>query len=313
MSNQNIKKVLFVGSGNTPDGISIIVKNQGESLRRMGVDVDYFAIKGRGLKGYLRNIPTMKDYIKENNFDIIHAHYSLSAYVASLAGAKPLIVSLMGSDIQKKLPGKLILKSFYLMSWQSLIVKSNRMKKKLGLKKCHIIPNGVNFELLRPIKKSTALAHVDFNPRKRHVVFISDPLRYEKNYKLAKQAVDLLKREDVELNVVSGVSYEKIPYYLNAADVLILTSLWEGSPNVIKEAMACNLPIVSTDVGDVGELTGKTEGCYMASFEPEDVAEKLKMALSFGKRTDGREHIRHLDSHEIAGKIKKLYEEVLEK
>jgi teichuronic acid biosynthesis glycosyltransferase TuaC len=217
----------------------------------------------------------------------------------------------MGSDVQKKLLGSLMLKLFHLLSWQSVIVKSKSMKKKAGIKKCHVIPNGVNFKILKSIEKSTALHNVGFDPQKRHVVFVSDPGRHEKNFKLAEQAFDLLKAQNVELNVVSGVSYEKIPYYLNAADVLILTSLWEGSPNVIKEAMACNLPIVSTDVGDVRDVTGKTEGCFVTSFDPGDVAKKLEKALAFSKRTKGREHIEHLDNMVTAGKIIKIYEDVL--
>ena len=101
--------------------------------------------------------------------------------------------------------------------------------------------------------------------------------------------------------------------YFNASDLVLLTSFWEGSPNVIKEAMACNVPIVSTDVGDVKEVIGKTEGCYITSFDPEDVAEKIKLALKFGKRTTGIEDIKHLESSLIAKKIIKIYKSVLEK
>ena len=101
--------------------------------------------------------------------------------------------------------------------------------------------------------------------------------------------------------------------YLNAADALVLTSLWEGSPNVIKEAMACNLPIVSTDVGDVKEVIGDTEGCYITSYEPSDVAGKIKLALDFGKRTNGREKIKHLEINTIAKRIIDVYNEVLQK
>jgi hypothetical protein len=92
-------KVLFVSSGNSEFGISPIIKNQGESLKQNGIDLDYFTIKGKGIKGYLKNIPILKKYLKYHNYDIIHAHYSLLAIVATLSGAKPLVVSLMGSDI----------------------------------------------------------------------------------------------------------------------------------------------------------------------------------------------------------------------
>jgi teichuronic acid biosynthesis glycosyltransferase TuaC len=90
-----------------------------------------------------------------------------------------------------------------------------------------------------------------------------------------------------------------------------LTSLHEGSPNIIKEAMACNCPIVSTDVGDVRDVVSGTEGCYVTTYDPEDIAEKLKSALQFNKRTAGREKIQHLDSNIIAHKIISIYKTIL--
>jgi len=121
----------------------------------------------------------------------------------------------------------------------------------------------------------------------------------------------LNNKPDIELVVLNGIDFQVVPTYMYAGDVLLLTSLWEGSPNVIKEAMTANLPIVATDVGDVREVIGKTKGCYVTTFESEDVAGKLKKALSFGKRTTGREDIKHLELKEIAKKVIKVYEEVL--
>ena len=98
---------------------------------------------------------------------------------------------------------------------------------------------------------------------------------------------------------------------MNACDTLLLTSLYEGSPCIIKEAMACNCPIVATDVGDVREIIGRTVGCYVTFFDSEDITAKLRMALSFGKRTLGREAVRHFDVRRIAQKIAQIYEECL--
>jgi len=306
-------KVLFVSSGNSEFGISPTVKAQGESLKKNGIEIEYFLIKGKGIYGYHKNILPLRKYLKNDNFDIIHSHYSLSAYVASLAGSKPLVVSLMGSDVQKNLFGCMILKLFNLIFWNSLIVKSNSMKERVGIEKCFIIPNGVDFEKFKEIDKKIAKEKIGFDPNKKHIIFVANPDRYEKNFKLSKEAFNLLDDKSVELNVVCDVTHEMIPYYYYAADVLLLTSLWEGSPNVIKEAMACNCPIVSTDVGDVKEVIGNTGGCYVTSFDPKDVANKIKKALAFEKRTNGRENIEHSDSNIIAKKIIKIYEHVLEK
>ncbi|MBM3189970.1 MAG: glycosyltransferase family 4 protein, partial [Chloroflexi bacterium] len=95
------------------------------------------------------------------------------------------------------------------------------------------------------------------------------------------------------------------------ADVLLLTSDHEGSPTVVKEAMACNLPIVSTKVGDVPQVIAGVEGCYLAEQTPDDLAEKVEAALAFGGRTRGREAIQHLQTEGEARRLIALYEEVL--
>ncbi len=100
---------------------------------------------------------------------------------------------------------------------------------------------------------------------------------------------------------------------LNASNLLLLTSFSEGSPQIIKEAMACNCPIVATDVGDIKEVIGNTEGCYITSFNPDDVAAKIKLALDFNKRTNGREKIKPFDNELIAKKIYKIYTRIIEK
>jgi glycosyltransferase involved in cell wall biosynthesis len=306
-------KVLFVSSGNSKFGISPIVKNQGESLRHNGIDLDYFTIKGKGIKGYLKNIPILKKYLKSHHYDIVHAHFSLSAIVATLSGANPLIVSLMGSDAYRNKAASILIKYFSKYKWNKTIVKTNAMKNHLRLKNALVIPNGVDLKKFEYIPFNNAIKISVFNPNKKHILFMADPKRPEKNYILAKQSYDLLNSNNIDLHVIYNIFHDEIPYYLYSADVLLLTSLWEGSPNIIKEAMACNLPIVSTDVGDVKEIIGNTDGCYICSYDPVDVAEKIEMALSFGKRTNGRERIIELglDSDSIAKKIIQVYEEVL--
>jgi len=305
-------KVLFVSSGNSPEisdenGVLPLTKNQGESLRDNGVDIDYFTIKGKGLKGYFKNILLLNRYIHEGNYDLIHAHYSLSGIVASLASNKPVVVSLMGSDIKTCIFIKFAIRYFCNLRFKATIVKSQRMKNDLGIPKAHVIPNGVDLKKFKFIEKEFARRKVGFSINKKHIIFVASTSQSVKNFPLAKKAYKLLNNTKIELNLVSFVDKDEMPYYMNAADVLLLTSFWEGSPNVIKEAMACNLPIVSTDVGDVREIISDTIGCYITSYEPEDVANKLKRAISFGEKTNGRENIRHLDVNIIAKEIDKIY------
>lgn len=311
---ENNSVVLFVSSGNVKKfGISPIVINQGESLKKNGIEVIYYGIKGKGLVNYFKNIKALKHFIKERNIDIIHAHYSLSGFVATFASRnKTLIVSLMGSDSKAGFFFNVLIKFFYAFFWDKTIVKSLNIKTDLSLNNAVIIPNGVDFELFKPMAKEVAIQKVAFSSNKKYVVFIADPQRKEKNLSLAEESIAILKQKmDVELFVVfgdNGITNSEIPYYLNAADALILTSLHEGSPNVVKEAMACNCPVVSTDVGDVKNVIATTDGCFVTTFDSEDIASKLFKAITHG-RTQGRKNIEFLDSNVIAKKLLDIYNE----
>jgi len=309
-------KILVVCSGNSEFGISPFIKDQSDSLRKKGIKIDYFLIKGKGLFGYLKNIAPLRKYIKKNKFDIIHSHYSLTSFITTFAGAKDQITSLMGSDVNSGFFQRSLIKIFNKFFWKVCIVKSEDMKKKIGINNALIIPNGVNIDKFKPINKKKACEKVKFDPDKRYILFAADPLRTEKNFQLADKAYKLLSDNNVNLQVVSGVTQDLVPYYLNAADVLILTSNYEGSPNIIKEAMACNCPIVSTDVGDVKWVIGETEGCFITSFSPEDVSKKIKSALEFsGKngRTNGRKRLidLQLNSESVAIKLVNIYKNLL--
>jgi glycosyltransferase involved in cell wall biosynthesis len=307
-------KVLFVSSANIFP-INSKVKNQGESLRKQGIEIEYFLIKGKGFFGYLRNIPRIKKYLKIHGFDIVHAHYSLCGYVCSLARAKPLVVSLMGSDVLVGFLWKKVIGVFHRFSWDVTIVKSAKMKETVNFPEAVVIPNGVDIDRFKFIERETACREVHFDPGKKHIIFVGYTELPVKNFKLVEEAYRLLNDTDVELNIVCGVAHDLIPNYMYAADVLLLTSLHEGSPNVIKEAMACGCPIVTTDVGDVREITGNTEGCFIATYEPGDVAEKIRLAIDFGKRTAGRKRLISLglDEATTAKRIIDLYKSVVKK
>jgi glycosyltransferase involved in cell wall biosynthesis len=288
----------------------VITHNQAESLKAKSIDLEIFAVTGTGFKGYFRNIFILKRYLKNNSFDIIHAHYALSAFVATLAGARPLVVSLMGSDVKAKRYYKYILKVLSYFFWNKTIVKSQDMKDSLKIKNVLVIPNGVDFNKFVQIPKETALSRTSWDRKKRHILFAADPGRTEKNYILAKKVVALLGDNELELNHLGNEPYEIMQYLYNAADVVLLTSHWEGSPNVIKEAMACNRPIVCTDVGDVEENFRGISGCFICSYQPEDVAEKIELALQL-ESTDARGQISNLSSDIIADRIIEVYQSIL--
>jgi teichuronic acid biosynthesis glycosyltransferase TuaC len=287
------------------------VYEQVRALRALGVDIDVLFVNGRAsrwnyLLGYLRFWRQLY-YVR---YDLIHAHYVFSGLIARAQVGLPIVQSFHAPGQMHTYQGWLCKR---LAPWvDEIIVTSAQHKALLGHERAHIIPCGVDLELFKPRPRDEARAELGWDVGRKIVAWVGDPRR-EKRLDLAYATYELLRRrrEDVELKVVSKVPHEAIPTYLNAADVLLLTSDHEGSPVVIKEAMACNLPIVSTAVGDVPEVIGGVEGCFLAEHTPEDLADKVERALAFGRRTRGREAIAHLQTQEEARKILALYEGVL--
>jgi glycosyltransferase involved in cell wall biosynthesis len=317
-------KVLFVSSGNSQNGISPIIKNQGYSLQEAGLTIGFFAISGKGFKGYLKKILELRKYLINNTYDIIHAHYGLSAIVALVAKKKEkLIVSFMGDDLigSNKPHGSItfvsklvILLNTFLANtfYDYCIVKSEEMYNILKVEHKALIPNGIDLNVFYQIPKDKAALILGFNTNDKIAIFIANTSRVEKNFNLAVESVKRVNDYNLKLIPVSGVIQSQIVYYYNAADLLLLTSFHEGSPNVIKEAMACNCPIVSTDVGDVKWVIGDTNGCFISSFDPEDFSNKIKLGIDFRDKhgqTKGRERIIELglDSKSIACKIIEVY------
>lgn len=312
-------KVLFVSSGNTKNGISPIVKAQAESLIENGVNIEYFTINGTGLKGYIANIKPLRTKLRKSKIDIIHSHYSLSSFVVSLAniGLKiPQISSLMGSDVNAKGILKFSIKIFNDLFWKSVIVKSEDMRNKVSINKnIYVIPNGVNLQQFSYLEKEKAQEMVEFDESQKNIIWVSNPERYEKNFQLANKALEIIAKENIKLNVINSVPHGEIYKFMYAADLLLLTSRWEGSPNVVKEAMACNLPVVSTDVGDIKWLFGNEPGYFLTDNDSHNVARNIKKALEYADNnswTKGRSKILELglDSSSIAKKIVGIYRTV---
>lgn len=308
-------KVIFVASGNKRVGeVSSFVQSQYDSLKAEGLEMVLFPVVGHGAMAHLKASWQLRKIVRREKPDVIHAHYSIYGYVAAIARLglwrKPkIVVSILGSFPEQNKKWRLV--RFCVQHvWDKTLVKSERTKRQLGLE-VPVIPNGVNLEVFQLKSKDDSRKSIGFENGKQYVVWCSNPERPEKNWKLAEDAVSLLN--DVQLVAVYNKTPQEVCTYMNAADCLLLTSVSEGSPNVIKEAMACNCPIVTTNVGDVTERLENLDGCYVVdSREPKELAEALRKSLAFGKRTEGRKRIiaDQLEISQIAKRIKDIYERI---
>lgn len=302
-------RVLFVSSGNKSGNISPIVQAQANSLCEFNdnIEIDFFPIIGNGVLGYINSIFPLYKQMAKIKYDVVHSHYSLSAFVATFAGAKNHVVSLMGSDVKSKKWFKYIIYLFYQFLWDVTIVKSADMKESLSFSKVKIIPNGVNLALFKPSRQKDEQVLLGWEPDKKHILFPSNPKRIEKNYRLLENAVKIING-DIEIHSLIDIPHDKTLHYYNAADVITLSSLWEGSPNSIKEGMACNRPIVSTEVGDVKFLLENVKGAYITTFNPTDYAKSISLALE-DDVSNGRSKILELElsSKKVSQHLAKIY------
>jgi teichuronic acid biosynthesis glycosyltransferase TuaC len=320
-------RVLFVCSGNNQDfEIIPFIKEQGESLIKEGVEVDYYPVIGKGLTGYIKAGFRLRKLLRKTPYDLIHAHFTYCGWAAIIGAGRriPVVLSLMGSDANGEYKGKSQvapgsrISSF--LTWliqpfvKAIISKSPNIEASVYLKhKSFIIPNGVNMQKFQPQRMNSDTNHSIIN-RKTKVLFLGSKTKPGKNFPLIQAAIDQLGWQHIELVCPYPVSHQAVPQYLNEAAILVFPSFMEGSPNVIKEAMACNCPIVSTDVGDVNWVMGKTAGCYLASFDPGDFAKKIELAIHFSQargRTTGRQRLTDLglDMETVAKRIVAVYNE----
>lgn len=306
-------KILIVGNYN-PGHFSPFVVEQMQALRLQGVRVDTYGIVGKGLLGYLSNISGIKQKIHEFQPDLIHAHYGLSGLCANLQRMVPVVTTYHGSDIHS---GGWVLKFSQLAMRLSAynIFVSKKMLEMSGYKKPNACVQscGLDLNVIQEIGREEARKELGLSSDEKIGLFSGSFDNYIKNYPLAKAAVEQL--DNVLLMELKGYSRREVNLLMNAVDFQLTTSFRESGPLVVKEAMACGTPVVSVDVGDVKEVMGNTDGCYIAERNPDDIADKIRMALAFKGKTNGRHRIIELglSNDLVAKKLIEIYNEVLKK
>lgn len=305
------------------------VYSQAHSIRDLGLEVDVLPIRGY-VSGweYARGAVAMLKRTFDCRHDIVHAHYGHSAVVARLGVIRPLVVSYCGDDLlgtpsagnpTRMTRGSRVLAGAFAQFARlasATITKSEQMAVELPRRvrgRNHVIPNGVDLEMFKPMDQLQARARVGWDPDEKVVLFVGDPANARKNHALAERACELAARRcpAVRLHLATRIAPDMIPVWMSAADALIHPSWSEGSPNVVKEAMACELPIVATPVGDVRERLTGIPGCHVVAPDERLFADALLDAMNHKPCAAARSAVEDLSVERVARRIADVYESVL--
>lgn len=286
------------------------ITEQVDAIEKKGVECRYFGVDGKGIVGYLRQIPKLLKAIREFRPDIIHAHYGLCGLLANCQRRIPVVTTYHGSDINDPRVLRLSKRSIRCSRFNIFVSQKNvdiaRPRKDFAL-----IPCGISLEDYPVIDKEDARRQMGLESSAKYVLFAGAFDNPVKNAPLAKEAMRQVP--EAVLLELKGFSRPQVATLMQAVDVFLMTSLTEGSPQVIKEAMACGCPIVSVDVGDVRERIEGIEGCFLSERDPEALARTIKNSLAHGDRTQGRATIEKngLSNDIIAARIISVYERLL--
>lgn len=298
-------KILLVCSL-TSGTLSPFIEEQCNSLINNNIKIDYLFVKKKGILGYYQAHKELVRKINEVKYDIIHAHYGLCGFISVFQNKVPVVTTFHGSDINDcKL--RLLSLIVHIKSKQSIFVSEKLKALMPKTKNCSVIPCGVNTDIFKPLNKEYAKAKLENIMSNKFVLFSSSFDNKIKNYKLALEAISNFK--ELTLIELKNKGREEVNLYLNACEFLLLTSFNEGSPQIIKEAMACNCPIVSVDVGDIKDRLAKVNNSYITSFNEKDIVGKIQTLLNSNSRSNGRSELlkQNLDLNSISLKIIDIY------
>ena len=313
-------KILIVAS-DKQGKFAPFIEEQMTALQACGVEIIRYGVTGKGITGYLRELPALRRMIRAERPDIIHAHFGLCGLLATLAviGLRtPVVVTYHGCDINAKKNRPFSKVAMCLSAW-NIFVSHCQMLNAFGTDerasenhKWSIIPCGIDTQLFDDEHVCTEWYDCTF-PTKNYVLFAGSFDNFVKGPELAKQAVEIYNASHSELLIelleLRGYTREEVVTLMHKCSALLLTSIREGSPQVVKEAMACGCPIVSVDVGDVAERLSGMEGGYVVpTRDPKELALALESAIAFG-RTKGREKLLEdgLDNTQIAETLISIY------
>jgi len=313
-------RVLAVTPRPSSKGSMVHVTRQVASLEAAGVTCQTFSVASRTSPWVvLREWRRLRREIDLFQPDIVHAHYgTVTAFLAILSTTLPVIITYRGSDLNPNRGRGCLREAFGIFLSQlsalraaRIICVSKQLKGKLWWRRhrVSIIPTGVDMAVFYPRDLRQARRELGWGPDERVVLFnAGDPIC--KRLDLARTAVQFAESlcGRIQFAALDGnVSPNLIPTMMNAANCLLLTSDWEGSPNVVKEALACNLPVVSVDVGDVRERLELVWPSFIVPRDAREIGKAICEILRQGQRSNGRELESDLSSEAISQRVVSLY------
>jgi teichuronic acid biosynthesis glycosyltransferase TuaC len=320
-------RVLMVTSDwlwNSWGGPAVFIARQAEFLKRDGVEVDILPFRGaRDPRNYLAAWKEVQRRLAGGAYDLVHAQFGQSG-ITALPKSVPLVVTLRGDDLEgiigengRYIPSGWLLR---LISREvarradAVIVVSEHMKRYLPRSvAAHVMPSGIDLELFRPEPRDVVRQRLGLPLDLRLVLFVGNPDLARKRYALAQAAVEQVNRLfPARLLVGWEMQHSRIAELMNACDALVLTSMQEGSPNSVKEALACNLPVVAVPVGDVASRLYGIEGCELCGNDRvETIAAGLTRVLHQRHRIDGRSAVQSLDERLLTQRLIDIYRSIL--
>jgi len=324
-------RVLYVvpGSPGSSSLSMVFVHEQITHLEKAGLETRTSIFSaGANLQRALREAWGLRQLVRDYRPDIVHAQYgTLTAFTCaliSLVPRVPLVITYHGSDLNPSpSDGTLrstvqkLLSQFAALRASAIICVSHQLRNRLWWcrGKVVVIPCGVDLDLFQPIPRAEARSRLGWRDGERIVLFnAAGRTTAGKRLDLAEAAVAVMRGLIGEVRFVvlrGGVPHEEMPLYLSGADCLLMTSDYEGSPTIIKEALACALPIVSVDVGDVVERLKGVHPSRIVPRDPRVIGSAAAEIVLSGRRSNGREVIRELSATAVRDKILQVYNCVL--
>jgi teichuronic acid biosynthesis glycosyltransferase TuaC len=285
------------------------VADQVESLRRIdGLEVEVFRFDPGGAS-FVTAARRLRRTHGREHFDVVHAHHGLGGWTArALGGGAPLVVTFHGTDLEHAVVGRMSRALARVAALPAAVSRDLARRRLPGageVRRVGVLPVGIDLERFRPIERAEARAELELDPDGRYLLFPSDPSRPEKRH---DRAAALARAVGAELLAYGRVEPERTPYYVNAASAVVVTSEREGFGLAALEALACDVPVLATNVGIAPLALSGIEGTLCAPFDTESWAEVARGHLeSADPRVSGRRRAELFNRDRMAARVFQAY------